>query len=145
VSVSALESNISVCEGLAIGQAFAFDTIIPTQKWANPADAEIRFEDDEMVFGDAVEGDEILAEYIFTNIGADTLEIDIVHACKCIRSEWPKAPILPGESAQITVLFDTLGWSGERKKTVDVIFKNKDFNGYPLVKQLTLKGRIAPK
>lgn len=121
------------------------DTLPPTQEWANPADSEIRFDDDVMVFGEAEAGDEILAEYIFTNIGTNTLEIEIVSTCDCIRADWPREGILPGEAAQITAIYDTTGRAGENEKTLDVIFKNTDFNGYPLVKQIVLKGKILPK
>lgn len=98
-----------------------------------------------MLFGEAEAGDEILAAYIFTNIGTGPLEIDIVSACDCIRTDWPRGEILPGEAAKITALFDTTGRAGETEKTLDVIFKNTDFNGYPLVKQVVLKGKILPK
>lgn len=91
------------------------------------------------------EGDEILAEYVFTNIGTDALEIELVSGCQCIRAEWPKELILPREGAQINVFFDTKGWLGEQNKTIDVIFKNTDFNGYPLVKQVYLRGKVGPK
>jgi hypothetical protein len=121
------------------------DTLPPAKEWANPVDSEIRFDDEVMVFGEAEAGDEILAEYIFTNIGTNTLEIEIVSACDCIRTDWPREGILPGEAAQITAIYDTTGRAGENEKTLDVIFKNTDFNGYPLVKQIVLKGKIVPK
>lgn len=124
---------------------FPKDTLPPKTVWANPADAEIRFDDEVMTFGEAVAGDEILADYIFTNIGTNPLEIEIVSACDCIRVDWPRGEILPGEAAQITAIFDTTGRAGESEKTLDVIFKNTDFNGYPLVKQVILKGKILPK
>ena len=98
-----------------------------------------------MYFGEAQEGDEILAEYIFTNIGTNALEIELVSACDCIRVEWPKGEIMPGEAALINVFYDTSGRVGETDKIIDVIFKNLDFNGYPLVKQIMLKGKIVPK
>lgn len=98
-----------------------------------------------MTFGEATEGDEIVAEYIFTNIGANPLEIELVSACDCIHTDWPKEVILPGEAGLITAVYDTNGRAGETEKTLDVIFKNTDFNGYPLVKQIWLKGKIMPK
>jgi hypothetical protein len=105
----------------------------------------IRFDDETLVFGEAQEGDEVLAEFIFTNIGRDTVEIDLVSACDCIRAEWPREPIFPGESALISTIFDTKGWAGERHKTIDIIFKNTDSSGYPWVKQVALDGTVEPK
>lgn len=123
----------------------AVDTLPPQAAWANPADSEIQFDDDLLLFGEATEGDEILAEYIFTNIGADKLEIEIVSACDCIKAEWPRGAILPGEAAMIQAVLDTSGRVGELEKTLDVVFKNTDFNGYPLVKQVKLKGKVLAK
>ncbi len=124
---------------------YFLDTLPPTEIWANPVDSEIRFDDEILLFGEAEEGDEILAEFIFTNIGTRPLELELVSACDCIRVEWPNGEILPGEAAQVTAAFDTTGRAGEKEKTLDVIFKNRDFNGYPLVKQVMLKGTIVPK
>ena len=98
-----------------------------------------------MFFGEAQDGDEILAEYIFTNIGTSRLEIELVSACDCIRTDWPRGEILPGEAIQITAIYDTSGRVGESEKILDVIFKNTDFNGYPFVKQVFLKGKVVPK
>lgn len=98
-----------------------------------------------MFFGEAQEGDEILAEYIFTNIGISKLEIELISTCDCITVEWPQEEILPGEAALIKAVYNTTGRVGEGDKILDVIFKNTDFNGYPLVKQILLKGKIVPR
>lgn len=110
--------------------------------WKNPADELIRFDDELLLFGEAEEGDEILADYIFTNIGAVPVEIEVVSACDCIRLDWPKGEIAPGEAAQIEAIFETKGHSGETEKVIDVIFKNTDAKGYPLVKQVKLRGKV---
>ena len=122
----------------------ATDTLPPNlpEIWINPADTHIRFDDDTLLFGDAEEGVEVLAEFIFTNIGRDTVEIDLVSACECIQVDWPREPIFPGESALISTVFNTKGWKGEQQKTIDVIFRNTDASGYPWIKQVTLAGNI---
>ncbi|MDX1910633.1 MAG: DUF1573 domain-containing protein [Saprospiraceae bacterium] len=105
----------------------------------------MRFDDDTLFFGDAVAGDEVLAEYIFTNTGKRDLEIDIVSVCECIQAEWPHEKIAPGEAGLIRIVYDTRNRAGENKKTIDVVFKNLDTEGYPLVKQIFLEGRVIKK
>ena len=119
------------------------DTLAPL--WNNPADSLLRFDDELLLFGEAEEGDEVLADYIFTNIGRIPLEIDLVSACDCIKVDWPRGEIAPGEAARIETVFNTAGRPGETEKTIDVIFKNTDKQGYPLVKQVKLKGKVLVK
>jgi hypothetical protein len=102
----------------------------------------MRFDDDTLYFGDILAGDEVLAEFIFTNIGKRPLQIDIVSVCDYIRAEWPEENIAPGEAGLIRVVYDTRNRAGENKKTIDVVFKNLDLEGYPLVKQVFLEGRV---
>jgi hypothetical protein len=127
------------CRAVGIG-----DTIVP-QSWVNPADAEIRFEDEVLYFGEADEGDEVLAEYLFTNTGVRNLEIEIISACECMSIDWTTEEIPPNKQGKIEVIFNTKGWPGDSEKTIDLIFKNTDHAGYPLVKQVKLKGRVLPK
>jgi hypothetical protein len=115
------------------------------QLWVNPADAEIRFDDEALYFGEAEEGDEVLAEYFFTNIGPRHLEIEIISACECMSIDWTTAEIPPNERGKIEVVFNTQGWPGDSEKTIDLIFKNTDRDGYPLVKQVKLRGKVAPR
>lgn len=105
----------------------------------------MRFDDDTLYFGDVVAGDEVLAEYIFTNTGKRDLEIDIVSVCDCIRAEWPLEKIAPGEAGMIRIVYDTQNRAGENRKTIDVVFKNLDTEGYPLVKQVFLQGAVLEK
>ena len=94
---------------------------------------------------EGVEGDEIEARYEFENIGSQNLEIEIVSACNCMELNWPRQAVAPGQRGIIEVVFDTKGLSGLVSKDIDVIFKNTDKNGYPLVIRGTLKGKIYQK
>ena len=95
-----------------------------------------------MEFSGTVEGDEIEAHYQFVNTGDQALEIEIVSACQCMAIEWTRGPIARGQSGEITVVFDTSDRTGDVTKEIDVIFKNTDQDGYPLVKRVWLRGRI---
>lgn len=113
--------------------------------WINPADAEVKFEQDTVSFGTVEEGAKIGVEYLFKNIGKQTLEIEIISACDCMNLDWTTTPIPPTEQGKVTVVFDSAGHPGDIEKNIDVIFKNTDAKDYPLVKQVALKVKVLPK
>lgn len=82
---------------------------------------EITFVDDVINLGDIEEGSEYTMIYEFTNTGKESLKIDLVTACKCTSLDWPPDPIAPGTSGRVKVVFDSTGFSGEVKKTIDII------------------------
>jgi hypothetical protein len=81
--------------------------------------------------------------FAFTNIGQQELEIELVSTCDCIIAEWQASAISPGKTSYITIEFQSVKEDfGPFRKSVDLIFKNTDEEGYPLVKQLYLIGQI---
>lgn len=65
-------------------------------------------------------------DFVFTNTGTETIEIDIVSGCDCTTLDYPKSKILPGKKAVIHVTFD----SGKKEvsETVDVDIYLKNLN-----------------
>jgi hypothetical protein len=111
----------------------------------NPADS-IVFLDMEIIdFGSMQQGEVLSVQFSFMNAGSDSLEIDIISACDCMDVKWMETPIAPGERGTVDVLFDTTNNPGEQKKDIDIIFKNTDKRGYPLVRRAVLKGNVSPK
>ncbi len=73
-----------------------------------PSQSEITFEKDEHDYGTIKEGSNGIYKFKFTNTGAGPLIIiDAKGSCVCTVPEWPKEPIKPGETAYITVTYDT--------------------------------------
>ncbi len=112
------------------------------EEWANPADAEMKFLHEVMLFTGVAEGDQVEAHYEFENTGSRDLEIEIVSVCNCMEVDWTRGAIKPGQKGTIDVVFDTTGLAGYVYKDIDVIFKNTDREDYPLVKRVMLKGNI---
>lgn len=100
------------------------------------------FEYEMIDFGSVTEGEPVYGRFAFSNAGPDTLEIELVSACDCIELEWSKGVILTDQQGEILLKFKSAGEAGAVLKTLDVIFKNTDEKGYPLVKQLYLKGEV---
>jgi Protein of unknown function (DUF1573) len=111
----------------------------------NPADAKLKFNRTVFNFGTIKDGAEASTLFVFTNIGDEPLEIEVVSACFCMTVNHTRDLINKGEKGNIDVVFDSNDQVGSVKKDIDIIFKNIDKDGYPLIKRLTIKGRVLPK
>lgn len=68
----------------------------------------INFEQTEFNFGDIVEGEIIQNVVTFTNTGDEPLVISNAKgSCGCTVPNWPKEPIMPGETADLLIQFDS--------------------------------------
>lgn len=74
-------------------------------------------------FGDIRQGDKVEHTYVFTNTGNQPLIITNVQVtCGCTTPKgFPRDPIAPGESGEITVAFNSAGKVGKHNKVVTVI------------------------
>ena len=85
--------------------------------------AAITFSETKHDFGNirAVDG-KVTATYRFTNTGTEPLVIITVTngGCGCTTPSYPKAPIAPGKSGEITIQFDPSGRRGEFNREVKV-------------------------
>jgi len=81
------------------------------------------FDKTEHDFGTISEGDVVETDFTFTNTGQTDLVItDAKGSCGCTVPEYPKnTPIKPGESATITVKFDSSNRPNMQSKTVTII------------------------
>jgi hypothetical protein len=83
---------------------------------------EIKFEEDVYDFGRITQGEKVSHAFTFTNVGKKNLIITGASgSCGCTVPEWPKQPILPGQSGKIDVVFSSEGKSGMQEKTVTVV------------------------
>ncbi len=82
----------------------------------------ITFEQISFDFGDIHQGDKVEHIFKFENSGNQPLIITNVQTtCGCTASEWPREPILPGETANLKVNFDSAGKYGIQHKIISVI------------------------
>ena len=83
--------------------------------------AEFKFQDKVQRLGKVIEGEIIESSFSFTNVGDEPLIItDCEVACECTEVIFPKEPILPGESKEIIVKFDTNGKIGYQDRTITI-------------------------
>ena len=86
------------------------------------AQAQIEFTQNIHDFGAVEEGD--LATYVFKfkNIGSDTLQLQSVKpSCGCTSPYWVKDPVLPGESGEIKVQYNSKMRPGQFNKSINIV------------------------
>ncbi len=72
-------------------------------------------------FGTVVQGEKVKHDFVITNSGEDKLIIDKVHAsCGCTAALPEKKELMPGESTNIKVEFNSRGRSGEQVKYITI-------------------------
>jgi len=72
-------------------------------------------------FGTVQEGEVVAHTYTFTNTGDETLVLsDAKGSCGCTVPKWPREPIAPGASADITVEFNSKNKKGKRNQKVTI-------------------------
>jgi hypothetical protein len=90
----------------------------------------ITFEKKSHDFGDIVQGDKVEHTFSFTNTGTEPLIITNVQVtCGCTTPKgWPRDPIMPNHSGEITVGFSSSSKIGRQHKPITVISNavNKD-------------------
>lgn len=103
---------------LATFQLSAQETVTPA---ANPASKAIMtLESDVVDYGTIDQGSEPLRVAKFKNTGTEPLIISGAKgSCGCTVPNWPKDPIMPGETSQIEIRYDTKR-VGAINKTVTV-------------------------
>ncbi|MFD1316591.1 DUF1573 domain-containing protein [Namhaeicola litoreus] len=101
----------------------------------------INFDRSEHDFGTINEGDVVETTFDFKNTGKNELIIYSAKAsCGCTVPEYPKQPILPGESGIIKVKFNSAGKPNKQMK--EITLTTNTLNG---VEKVFIKAQVTPK
>lgn len=124
-SKTAEKSSKTAAKPNLIAEATATEPAINYKGEAKPAAASkgaaITFEEPTYEFGTILIGTIIEHDFKFTNTGSIPLIIkDASSTCGCTIPEIPNAPIMPGQSSKIHVVFDSKGKIGTQNKVVTV-------------------------
>ncbi len=85
------------------------------------SDAVVFFPSTRYHFGEIYHGDRFTHHFPFYNRGTSPLVIDRVRAsCGCTTPEYPKHPIMPGDSATIGVTYNSVGKQGTQTANIRV-------------------------
>lgn len=88
--------------------------------------AEIQFEKSSFDFGDIKQGQVVMATFRYKNIGKAPLILsNVATTCGCTVPSWPKDPLAPGKTAEITATFNSAGKMGQQNKVITVFSNAK--------------------
>ena len=124
-----------ICGIFVVFYAFA-------QEEQTPADGPaITFEETSFDFGDIYQGDKVEHVFNLENTGTQPLIITNVQTtCGCTATEWPREPVLPGETASLKVNFDSAGKYGRQNKIISIIS-----NAISPINQVKIITNVLPK
>ncbi|KGE85639.1 DUF1573 domain-containing protein [Phaeodactylibacter xiamenensis] len=98
------------------------------------------FEETEFDFGTVNEGEKVSHTYTFTNTGDEPLILSNAKgSCGCTVPSWPREPIAPGATGEITVEFNSKNKKGKRNQKVTITA-----NTNPPQSFIYLKGDVTP-
>lgn len=123
----------------AATSSFAQNDAVPAAP--STAGPMMEFESTEVDYGTIEQGSEPLRVFKFTNTGNEPLVIkNAKGSCGCTVPNWPKEPIMPGESSAIEVRYDT-NRVGPFTKRVTITTNENGEN----TRVLTIKGKVNKK
>ncbi len=98
-------------------------SLVNDQATAAPAGptTTITFDESEYNFGTVDAGEVVEHTYTFTNTGAEPLVISNAKgSCGCTVPDWPKEPVMPGQTGEIRVKFDSKNKNNTQRKKVTI-------------------------
>ncbi|MBK7474832.1 MAG: DUF1573 domain-containing protein [Haliscomenobacter sp.] len=82
----------------------------------------VEFPEERFNFGTITEGEKVKHTFKFKNTGKEPLVLsDARSTCGCTVPTWPREPIAPGKSGEITVEFSSAGKGGSQSKRVTIV------------------------
>lgn len=91
-------------------------------------------------FGSVTKGEVKTTYFEFTNEGDVNLEIELISACDCTTTDYPRLPVKPGERGKIKVVFDSTEKEESETIDIDIFLKNTDpKTGIPIIEMLQYK------
>ncbi len=134
------KSLFSILAGLASFFAFGQQPVVVKEIQSTLPPTTITFESIEYDFGEVDEGDIVTHVYKFTNTGNNPLVITRANgSCGCTVPSYPKIPIMPGESSEIQVNFNSQYRMGKQHKSITI-----HANTEPGITVLKLFGYVRP-
>ncbi len=123
--------------------SFLFNNSLQAQQNTNQGDFQgpvIKFKENIFDFGTIEEGTTARHDFKFYNIGDKPLVLKSVRpGCGCTVSEWPRDPIMPGDSGIITARFNSRGYAGRGFYKSIAVTTNMNKNN---VKVIYIKGFV---
>lgn len=120
-----------------------FALAVYTVMFAQNDGAQLSWDKSSYDFGEVTVGDRVEHTFKFSNTGNEPLMItNVTTQCGCTAPRgWPRDPIQPGRSGEITLVFDSTGKFGRVNKVATVMSNAANKDGG----QILLSGNIIEK
>ena len=89
--------------------------------------------------GKVKKGDKRSFSYTFKNTGNAPLQIDLISACDCTKTDYPRNKVKPGEEGVIKVVFDSTEKEESEVIDIDIFLTNEDAKGNPMMVTIQYK------
>jgi len=106
-------------------QSDVLDSMIEHEE-INENAGEFLFETETHDYGVIIEGEKPEYAFKFKNVGNEPIIIkDVKPSCGCTTPDWPKKPIMPGESSEIRATYNSENRMGGFNKAIRIISNAK--------------------
>ena len=107
---------------LLIFTVFLSTSLLAQESGEGSGEAILSLEESSFDFGDIRQGEKVVHSFEFTNTGNQPLLLsNVLVQCGCTATEWPKEAIEPGETATVSIEFDSSDKLGIQKKVVTLV------------------------
>lgn len=125
LSVFVLSLSIIACGNKADNDQIPADVVNNSSSADQQYDGDgphMSFNKTEHDFGEILKGEKVVCTFRFTNTGnADLVISSHTASCGCTVPDYPKGAISPGDSGNITVVFNSNGKKGVQNKSIILI------------------------
>lgn len=98
-----------------------------------PKPAFVTWDHKQIDLGTVKKGEIREMDFTLTNTSGEDIKIDLVDACECTTTDYPRGTIAPGKTATIHAVFDSAKKEESETISIRVIFLNTDEQGNPRV------------
>lgn len=93
--------------------------------------------------GTVKKGEKRSFHFEFTNTSGNDVQIEIVDACDCTTTDYPRGVIAPGAKARLDVIFNSAEKDADETIPINLIFKNLDAAGNPRIETVEYSFKLV--
>lgn len=97
----------------------------------------------EIDLGQVKKGEKREMDFTLTNTSGQDIKIDLVDACECTTTDYPRGVIAAGKTATVHAIFDSAQKDEDETISIRVIFANTDAEGNPRIETVRYQFALA--
>ena len=128
------------CQTAQKAQTPAVTVAVQSQKQATPF---VTWEQKLIDLGSVKKGEKRDMKFVFTNTSGEPIQIEILDACECTTTDFPRGIIPPGGKGEIPATFNSESKEESETIAINVYFKQNDENGNPRIERVEYKFELV--